>query len=81
VTKVIFQIGLLAFCVATVYFGMQESDLLAVVARAFIVFIAVVCSMMVMLLITASFSSHRPKEGQEEADAMGDSKAAASAAK
>jgi len=80
VTKVIFQIGLLAFCVAAVYFGLQESDLLAVVARAFIVFIAVVCSMMVMLLITASFNnSHHSKDGQGAAAPMDDAKAATAA--
>lgn len=80
-TKVIFQLGLLAFCVAGVYFGLQESDLLGVVARAFIIFIAVICSLMVMLLITASFNSHRPEGKKMDGSSMGDSKPAATAAK
>jgi SNF family Na+-dependent transporter len=52
---VIFQIGMLAFCVAAVVFGLEQSDILEVVARAFIVFIAVICALMAILMVGASF--------------------------
>jgi len=62
--KVIFQLGLLAFCVASVLFGIQDMSLLEVVARAFLVFVIVVCAIAAVLMIASSFT--RPSEpGQE----------------
>ncbi|MGA9121583.1 MAG: hypothetical protein WB699_19610 [Bacteroidota bacterium] len=58
-TKVIFQVGLLSFCVAAVLFGLQHTDLLEIVARSFVVFIAVVGAMMIILLVVANFAEHK----------------------
>lgn len=66
-TRVIFQIGLLAFCVAAVVFGLELKDILEVVARAFIVFIAVIGAMMVILLVGASFHRQAPQEAAPQA--------------
>jgi hypothetical protein len=66
-TRVIFQIGLLAFCVAAVVFGLELQDILEVVARAFIVFIAVIGAMMVILLVGASFHRQAPQEAAPHA--------------
>ena len=43
--KVIFQIGLLAFFVATVVFGTEGHPLLGILSRAFVVFIGVILSL------------------------------------
>lgn len=39
--KVIFQIGLLAFFIATIIFGTEGHSLLGILSRAFVVFIVV----------------------------------------
>jgi len=51
--KIIFQIGLLGFCVSAVLFGTQGMSLMETVARAFIVFIAVECAIAVMMLMSS----------------------------
>ena len=61
--KVIFQIGLLAFCVASVLFGIQPMSLLEVVARAFLVFVIVVCAIAFVLVIAASFARKEAPQG------------------
>lgn len=69
-TKVIFEIGILAFCVAVVCFGLQENDMLEVTAHAFMVFIVVMCAMMLILLLAGSFSRHNVEQvKQDEAQA------------
>jgi hypothetical protein len=64
--KIIFQIGMLGFCVAAVLFGTQGMSLMETVARAFIVFIAVVCAIAVLLLMSSLVVS-KDKEGDEGA--------------
>jgi len=54
--KIIFQVGLLAFCISTVVFSVLGSPLLEVLAKAFIVFIAAIVGMIVILFATAAFS-------------------------
>ena len=49
--KTIFEIGLLAFCIAVVVFGMQGLPIMEIVTRAFIVLVAVVVGG--ALLVTA----------------------------
>ncbi len=80
-TRVIFQIGLLAFCVAAVIFGLGQTDVLEVVARAFIVFIAVVCAFVLVLLVAASFRQPQDQQPQEAAPQAARSKTAAEPAK
>lgn len=81
-TKVIFQIGLLSFCVAAVLFALQHTDLLEIVARSFVVFIAVVGAMMIILLVVANFAEHRAEEPEHEGHpAPHQAKTAAEAAK
>jgi uncharacterized membrane protein len=67
-TKVIFQVGLLSFCVAAVLFGLQHTDLLEIVARSFVVFIAVVGAMMIILLVVANFAEHKAEREEQSAD-------------
>ncbi|HTY01246.1 MAG TPA: hypothetical protein VMG09_14570 [Bacteroidota bacterium] len=81
-TKVIFQIGLLSFCVAAVLFGLQHTDLLEIVARSFVVFIAVVGAMIIILLVVANFAEHKTMEPDHEVrPAQHQTKPAAEAAK
>ena len=61
-TKVVLQVGLLAFCVSVVLFGTQGLPLFDIIARAFIVFIAVVIAQVVLLMVATNMrrtSSHR----------------------
>ena len=62
--KIIFQIGMLGFCVAAVFFGMQGMSLMETVARAFIVFIVVVCAIAVVLLMSSVIVS-KEKAGED----------------
>ncbi len=81
-TKIIFQIGMLAFCVAAVLFGLEHTDLLDIIARSFVVFIAVVGAMMIVLLVVANFAEHRAAEPSGDAHAANHTtKPAAEAAK
>ena len=64
--KIIFQIGMLGFCVSAVLFGTQGMSLMETVARAFIVFIVVVCAIAVVLLMSSLIVS-RDKTGEDAA--------------
>jgi len=61
--KIIFQIGMLAFCVAAVVFGTQGLTLMETVARSFIVFIIVVCALALMLFASSMIASREREEG------------------
>ena len=52
-TKVMFQIGLLAFFVSAVIFGTQGAPVMDAIARAFIVFISVVAGQVVVLVVAS----------------------------
>jgi hypothetical protein len=52
-TKVMFQVGLLAFFVSAVVFGTQGFSVMDMVARAFIVFIAVVAGQVLVLVVAS----------------------------
>jgi hypothetical protein len=52
-TKVMFQIGLLAFFVSVVIFGTQGLALMDMIARSFIVFIAVVAGQVIVLVVAS----------------------------
>ncbi len=62
--KIIFQIGMLGFCVSAVFFGTQGMSLMETVSRAFIVFIVVVCAIAVVLLMSSMIMS-KEKAGEE----------------
>jgi uncharacterized MAPEG superfamily protein len=69
--KIIFEIGLLAFCVASVVYGTQGDTLLDTVARAFIVFMIVVCGLAMLLFAMATLRSKgEPKRKAEPEQEM-----------
>jgi hypothetical protein len=72
--KIIFQIGMLGFCVSAVLFGTQGMSLMETVARAFIVFIVVVCAIAVALLMSSLIVSKdkRAEEGAVAGPGRGD---------
>jgi SNF family Na+-dependent transporter len=49
--KVIFQIGILGFCIAAVVYGGSGGSILDIVSRSFIVFIGIVLAAMVVVLV------------------------------
>ena len=61
-TKVMFQVGLLGFFVAVLYYGTQGIPLMDMVVRSFIVFIAIVLGQAVVFVALASMK-HAPKGG------------------
>lgn len=63
--KIIFKIGLLTFCVAVVVFTTMGSDVLEVVARSFIIFIASIVAM-VGVVVATSLLSAKEKTNPEE---------------
>ena len=69
--KIIFQIGMLGFCVSAVLFGTQGMSLMETVARAFIVFIVVVCAIAVVMLMSSLIMSKEKEaaDGAAPADA------------
>jgi len=51
--KLIFQIGLLAFCISVVIIGLEDTPVLETVARSFIVFVGVVIVGVLALVVTS----------------------------
>ena len=62
--KLVFDLGLLAFCIAAVFYSTEGYEPLDVIARAFLVFVLVELAFGAMLVIAASFSG--PKHNEEE---------------
>ena len=62
--KIIFQIGLLAFCVSSVVFGIQGNNLLETVSRGFIVFIVVVCTIALLLFAASLMATKQQARNQ-----------------
>jgi len=56
-TKVMFQVGLLGFFVAIVFFGTQGMPLMDMVLRSFIIFIAVVLGQTAIFVMVASMKT------------------------
>ncbi len=63
-TKVMFQVGLLGFFVATVFFGTQGMPLMDMVLRSFIVFIAVVLGQTAIFVMVASMKTKKVPAGK-----------------
>ena len=66
-TRVVFQMGMLSFCVAAVYFGLERSDIFEILGKSFIVFTAVVCGGIVVLLVLSGLVARRQEEEQRAA--------------
>ncbi len=49
--KIIFQIGILGFCIAAVVFGGSGGGVLDIISRAFIVFVGVVLALTAIVLV------------------------------
>jgi hypothetical protein len=49
--KLIFQIGILGFCIAAVVYGGSGGSVLDIVSRSFIVFIGIVLAVMAVVLV------------------------------
>ncbi|MBP9212785.1 MAG: hypothetical protein KBF97_08280 [Bacteroidetes bacterium] len=62
--KIIFQVGLLSFCVSVVIFSILGNDMLDVVSKSFIVFIAAIVTM-VGIVVAASMLSEKQKTEPE----------------
>ena len=61
-TKIMLQIGTLAFFVSAVFFGSQGLILMDILTRSFIVFIGVVAGQTVLLMVTAAMKNKRAPE-------------------
>ncbi len=59
--KIIFQIGLLAFCVSAVVYAIQEMSFLDVLARSFIIFMVTIGALIGIVFVTTTFTA-RDKE-------------------
>lgn len=62
-TKVVLQVGMLAFFVSAVVFGTQGLPLFDIIARAFIVFIGVVMVQVVLLIAATSMKRAPAQKG------------------
>ena len=69
-TKIMLQVGTLAFFVSAVFFGSQGLPLMDIVTRSFIVFIAVVAGQAV-LLMAMSAMKNKKLAGQDPSSAAG----------
>jgi EamA domain-containing membrane protein RarD len=65
--KVIFQIGLLAFCVSFVMFSAQGEDMMQTAQRAFVVFAVVVSGIALLLFAASGLSVRRTVSGSSVA--------------
>ncbi len=55
--KLIFQIGILGFCVATVVFGGSGGSILDIVSRSFIVFVGIVLAATAVVLVGGTMAA------------------------
>lgn len=63
--KIIFQIGVLAFCVTAVFLGIQNLSLMETISRSFIVFVGSVLTVALVLIAGSMFATKdAPPRGQ-----------------
>ena len=55
--KIIFQIGVLAFCVTAVFLGIQNLSLMETISRSFIVFVGAVLTVALVLIAGSMFAA------------------------
>ena len=70
--KIIFQIGVLAFCVTAVFLGIQNLSLMETISRSFIVFVGAILTVALLLIAGSMFAAR--DGGQRGASAEGDKK-------
>jgi len=55
--KIIFQVGLLAFCVSAVVYSIQDMSFLDVIARSFIIFMVTIGALIGIVFVTSTFTA------------------------
>jgi hypothetical protein len=60
--RIIFQIGMLSFCISTVALGIQGEGLMQTIARSFLVLIGVVLALTISFMIASSVLRRRPAQ-------------------
>jgi hypothetical protein len=66
--KIIFQLGVLAFCVTAVFLGLQNVSLMDTISRSFIVFVGVILTVMLALSAGSMFLTKKRVEGELHGD-------------
>lgn len=59
--KVLFQIGLLTFCISIVYFGVQDIPVIDLLSRSFIIFVGVVAGGVLVVLSVRMFATEQER--------------------
>jgi hypothetical protein len=67
INKIIFQIGLLAFCVSAVIFATERMHLVEAVSRSFIVFVGVVLVSAAALMVVSTVGKKHTDAGSPQA--------------
>ncbi|MER3522586.1 MAG: hypothetical protein C4326_00600 [Ignavibacteria bacterium] len=67
--KLIFQIGILGFCISAVVFGSSGATLLEIVSRSFLVFVGIVLAFVVVLIVSSAMIENNEKHQQPKNDA------------
>jgi hypothetical protein len=67
--KLIFQIGVLGFCVSAVIFGADGGSLLEILSRSFLVFVGIILAAVLMLVVGGTMieNNKRQQQAQERA--------------
>ena len=66
--KIIFQIGILAFCVTAVILGLQNVSLMETISRSFVVFVGVVLTVALALTAGSLFVNKQPALPEQHAE-------------
>lgn len=64
--KIIFQIGILGFCVAAVIFGGSGGSLFDIISRSFIVFVGIVLAATAIVLVGGTMIVNNAREPEPE---------------
>ena len=63
--KIIFQIGVLAFCVTAVFLGIQNLSLMETISRSFIVFVGAILTVALVLIAGSMFGTRDVSQGAQ----------------
>lgn len=66
--KIIFQLGILSFCVTAIILGVQNMSLMDTVLRSFIVFVGVILTTALALVSVSMFVSKRSPHVEASAE-------------
>lgn len=67
--KIIFQIGVLAFCVTAVFLGIQNLSLMETISRSFIVFVGAVLTVAFVLIAGSMFATKDVPQREQPGEA------------